>query len=69
MEKLEQTADIKSKIKNLEEESKWYNLIESKHIPEGHRKFNSIWDGFKEDVENTIKRLTTFQLRNWFARK
>lgn len=50
--------EIKEQIKQLEEESKWYNLVNSKNILEGHCKLNGIWEGFNKDVDDAVKKLT-----------
>ena len=58
LKSLSKTKKIEEKIKKLEEESKWYNLIESRHILEGHCKLNGIWENFVSDVDKKVNNLT-----------
>ena len=56
--KLFESKSVRSQYN--EEESKWYNLIESKHLLEGHCKLNGIWEGFVNDIINRIDVLKDF---------
>ena len=58
LKKENDTKNIEEQIEQLEEESRWYNLIESKNILEGHCKLNGIWEGFNKDVDDAVKKLT-----------